>query len=187
MVEPGGGLLAGWRRWLQSRAGPAGPRCVWPAGAALGETPVWRAETATVGWIDGPAGVRHLWRPTDGERRTLPLAAPLGFVAAAAAGGWLAGIGLDIVPVSQNGTMAPPLLPLPGDGGRLRLNDAGCDGAGRLWTGTMDLRGERPLGALYRVDADGRATQVEDGFTIPNGFRLSPTRTSSTSPTRRAG
>src|SRR5205085_211317 len=54
----------------------------------------------------------------------------------------------------RDGSLRPlaTLAPMPASA---RINDARCDRAGRLWSGTMDM-GVRPdRGALFRVAADG--------------------------------
>ena len=53
-----------------------------------------------------------------------------------------------------------------------RMNDAKCDPAGRLFTGTMTHDHRRS--ALYRVDPDGTVTTVFTGLGISNGLGWSP-------------
>ena len=51
-----------------------------------------------------------------------------------------------------------------------RFNDGKCDTHGRFWGGTMDFACEAPTGALYRFDAEGRATRAVDlGWIVTNG------------------
>ncbi len=50
-----------------------------------------------------------------------------------------------------------------------RMNDAACDPRGRLWAGALADDHHAGGGALYRLDGSGRAEQVLDGLTIPNG------------------
>lgn len=56
-----------------------------------------------------------------------------------------------------------------------RCNDGKCDPAGRFWIGTMSRDGAKAnAGALYRLDPDGRLTQILDSLTISNGMDWSP-------------
>jgi sugar lactone lactonase YvrE len=102
----------------------------------------------------------------------------VGFVAPAAAGGWLLGAGGGFTHLTPDGE-ARALVGLAGEGGRkesggTRMNDGGCDRAGRFFAGTMAFD-ERPgAGALYRLDLDGTITTVLDGLTISNGLAWSP-------------
>jgi sugar lactone lactonase YvrE len=51
-----------------------------------------------------------------------------------------------------------------------RFNDGKCDAQGRFWGGTMDFAVKAPSGALYRFDAEGRATRAIDlGWIVTNG------------------
>ena len=50
-----------------------------------------------------------------------------------------------------------------------RMNDAACDPQGRFWAGTLADDHHAGGGALYRLDGSGRAEQMLDGLTIPNG------------------
>jgi sugar lactone lactonase YvrE len=152
-----------------SRRAPGTPRPLWAAGARHPETPRWLAATRELVFIDGLAGEVLRLRPDDGTRSRTRVADELGFVVAGPGGGLQYGTGLAL---HATGT-ATPLAVVPGDAARLRLNDAGRDDRGYLWTGTMDRRGDAPLGALWRIDPAGRVQQVDDGFTIPNGFAFS--------------
>lgn len=56
-----------------------------------------------------------------------------------------------------------------------RLNDGRCDARGRFWVGSMNQTyRETPVGVFYRLDIDGTATEVFDGFTVPNSVAFSP-------------
>src|SRR5262249_46828762 len=55
-----------------------------------------------------------------------------------------------------------------------RMNDGGCDQAGRFYAGTMD-NDERPgRGSLYRLDADHKVTEIFTSIGISNGVGWSP-------------
>lgn len=56
----------------------------------------------------------------------------------------------------------------------LRMNDAKCDPAGRLWGGTMTVERRQGACALYRLDPDGTVTTALDGVTLSNGLGWSP-------------
>lgn len=52
----------------------------------------------------------------------------------------------------------------------IRFNDGKCDALGRLWAGTMDVRGDRNVGVLYSVTAEGRVEEKIAPVTISNGI-----------------
>ena len=57
------------------------------------------------------------------------------------------------------------------------MNDGKSDPAGRFWAGTKDDEGRRPLGSLYRLDADRRLSEVLSGVTHLERPRLESRRT----------
>ena len=52
-----------------------------------------------------------------------------------------------------------------------RYNDAKCDPRGRIVVGTLDTAGRAGRGSLWRIDANGSATQLDTGFTTRMDWR----------------
>lgn len=65
----------------------------------------------------------------------------------------------------------PRVLPTGVDS---RFNDAAVDPAGRFLAGAMAEDGREGDERLYRLDADGAVSVVDEGFTISNGIAWSP-------------
>ncbi len=65
-------------------------------------------------------------------------------------------------------------LPDLWSGDEIRMNDGGCDPAGRFLCGTMAYDQRPGAGALYRLGADHSVTVVLEGVTISNGLEWSP-------------
>lgn len=81
--------------------------------------------------------------------------------------GWILAAGRGFVHLRPDGTQRRLLdVTPPGT----RMNDAACDPQGRLWAGCLADDHREGDGALYRLDADGRAQLALDGMTIPNGL-----------------
>ena len=62
-------------------------------------------------------------------------------------------------------------------GADTRLNDGKVGPDGAFWVGSMDNRPERPrqpIGALYRVTADGKVEEKVDALAVSNGLAFSP-------------
>ena len=56
-----------------------------------------------------------------------------------------------------------------------RLNDGKVGPDGAFWVGSMDENSPRqPLGALYRVTADGNIEKKTEGYAVSNGLAWSP-------------
>lgn len=158
---------------MQSDAELVGARPVlrlWNARLHLGETPIWMPADAGVQFIDGLRGELLGCTPRGATRRRRQVAPELGFAALADAGRLVLGVGTELVLATADGSRIRALGQAPGDAKKLRLNDAGADTAGRLWTGTMCRQGRDAIGALYRREPGGELRMIDEGYTIPNGF-----------------
>ena len=85
--------------------------------------------------------------------------------------GWLLGAGRGFVYLAPDGTHRTIAEVSPAG---TRMNDGAADPQGRFWGGTLADDHHVGGGALYRLDRTGRAEQVLEGLTIPNGIAWSP-------------
>jgi sugar lactone lactonase YvrE len=143
------------------------------APAELGEAPVWDAERRELLWVDIDRGLVH--RRSRGRAEvTLDAGQPVG-CAVPRAGGGLALALRDGFALLPTGGGEPKLVaPVERDRPDTRMNDGACDSRGRLWAGTMSLRGDTRSAALYRLDPDLRVTRVLPGISVSNGIGWSP-------------
>lgn len=149
--------------------------CVWPAGAVLGEGPLWDDTEQAVYWVDIKQPAIHRFRPGDGDCTTWPLTERIGsiarrrdkpgFVAAFTSG--FAFLDLETGAVDKIGDPEPDR---PGN----RFNDGKCDSAGRFWAGSMDDEESEAAGWLYRLDPDLTWTQTDGPYRVTNGPAFSP-------------
>ena len=71
--------------------------------------------------------------------------------------------------------VATPLTERVDEPATNRLNDGKVGPDGAFWVGSMDENSPRqPLGALYRVTADGRIEKRSSGYAVSNGLAWSP-------------
>lgn len=144
------------------------------AGAELGESPAWDAAGRRLLWVDITAGVVHRTDPETGADERLDVGRPVGAVAPGRDGpiavAALDGFGM----LATDGSGPRPLAAVEAEDPRTMMNDGKCDPAGRFWAGTKDVEGRRPLGSLYRLDADRTLTRVVAGVVISNGLGWSP-------------
>jgi sugar lactone lactonase YvrE len=149
------------------------PRAVTPAGALLGESPVWDDETGRVLWVDLWGGELHTTDATTGTTTTIEISPPLSAVALTTRGTRVVTAGLCILELADDGTRH--LADVPEDP-CLRVNDVAVDPAGRLWLGTMGLpHRPRRAGALWRLDPGSDApVRVVGDVTLANGIAWSP-------------
>jgi sugar lactone lactonase YvrE len=148
------------------------PRCVAPAGAILGEGPLWDGDRGVVWWVDIKAAAIHAHHANSGANHVQPLdfrVTALGLcesgklVASSDQGFIRLRVGRDLS-VSVAEVIASVAEPAGN-----RFNDGKVDTAGRFWAGTMDDAEQDARGALYRLDGPGQVTRVRDGITVPNG------------------
>ncbi|MFD3914184.1 SMP-30/gluconolactonase/LRE family protein [Streptomyces sp. NPDC058603] len=147
----------------------------WNGRATLGEGPLWDARTDTLYWVDIVAGVVFAQTSGAGRPRRIEVGAQTGclgltddprVLVAGLRTGWHL---LDI------GTGDRTLLADPeADRPACRFNDGSVDPAGRFWTGSLEDGEARAVGRLYRLDANGDCTVVDEGFSCPNGIDWSP-------------
>lgn len=140
----------------------------------LGEGPVWCSRDHVLWWVDiigreilrfdSGTGVLDRW-PT--ERRPCCLAVR-------EAGGLIVGFDKGFGLFAPETGAVTWYADNEKDTPRTRINDGKCDRRGRFFVGTLDDELKEHLGALYRLDTDGTATQIDRGFGISNGPAWSP-------------
>ena len=158
------------------------------AHAELGEGPSWDPETRRLIWVDITAEDVHRFDPRSGDDERFEIGQPVG-ASVPASDGRIA------LAVSDGFSFLDPvtcdierIADVEGDVAETMMNDGKCDPAGRLWAGTKDANGSRPLGSLYRLGADRRPVPVLSGLTVSNGLGWSPDRSTMyfiDSPTQR--
>ncbi|WP_306190932.1 SMP-30/gluconolactonase/LRE family protein [Streptomyces sp. MK5] len=151
----------------------AGPTAISPAGALLGESPLWDKANGVLLWVDLWGGRLHATDPRAATTSTIELAPPLSSVALTEHGTLVLTSGLCVYEKTEDGTRHLADVP---DSPCLRINDTAVDPAGRLWLGTMPLP-HRPgmTGALWRLDpgADVPVRMLGD-VALANGIAWSP-------------
>ncbi len=142
-------------------------------GDLCGECPVWDG-AGSLFWTD-IAGCRfYRYHQSSGRHEIVReglqingfrLNRPGGFVITNAGGVWL-----------WDGAGTVRLIAEEVDGSKLQLNDCIADPVGRLYAGTCfyDPNAEYDMGKLIRVDTDGKAAIVDEGFHMANGLGFSP-------------
>jgi xylono-1,5-lactonase len=157
-------------------AGP--PRLLWPAGAELGEGPLWDESAGAIWWLDIEGRRLHRADAQGGSRRSWEMPGRIGCLALTADPGGRLLLGLEsglhlFAPEAGPEGLEALARPAPWPAG-CRPNDGKVDARGRFWFGTMDTGEREGGGALHRLDPDGTCRLIEGGWTIPNGPVLSP-------------
>ena len=141
----------------------------------LGEGLLWSDRDDAVYWTDILGRRVNRLRLADDRVDSWTVPQTIGWVIERRdAPGFIAGLGRELVRLTLDPLAIEAIAgPEPERDGN-RMNDAKADARGRIWAGTMPITADRPTGAFYRLDPDGRSTRVDDGYTIANGPAISP-------------
>lgn len=142
--------------------------------ADLGEGPCWDPRAGVLVWVDITVGLVHRFDPATGRDEAFDVGRLVGAAVPTTAGrvAFAASDGFSLLDPATG--RVEQIAEVEADDPQTRMNDGKCDPAGRFWAGTMDIEGGRPLGSLYRLDADHRVARVLTGVTISNGLGWSP-------------
>ncbi|OYV30866.1 MAG: arabinonolactonase, partial [Acidocella sp. 20-61-6] len=148
-----------------------------PAGALLGEGPVWLAEEGAVYWVDIKSGVLNRYRLEDGAVRRWQVAEHLAWVVPRRDGpGFVAGTRqeIGILRVDALEAVFEPRVAVAEPHPDNRLNDAKADHQGTIWFGTMDNAEQAGTGGFYRLAEDFSFVLADHGYVVANGPTTSP-------------
>lgn len=137
-----------------------------------GEGPVWDARSGRLALVDMLRG-EVILVATDGRKIRRAVATVVAVIRPTSAAGWVLGVerGFALADADfQNVRELPPLW----SGGRLRMNDGGCDPGGRFFCGSLARDGAPGEGTLYRLDPDGSVHTALEAVTTSNGIGWSP-------------
>ena len=136
-----------------------------------GECPVWCPQRNILYWTDCTGrrfyefdGIRHRIVRSGFQVNGFRLHRQGGFVVANNDGVWY-----------WDGVGEPTLIAAEAEGEPCQLNDCIADSQGRLYSGSCfyDPQADYPLGKLIRIDLDGTARILDDGFHLANGLGFS--------------
>ena len=147
--------------------------CAVAAGDLCGECPLWNPDDERLYWTDcvglkfqrfDPISSAHEVLKTGVEIYGFRRNRPSGFVVTNTTGVWTWDGSGDLRLVADHAV-----------GTRLQLNDCTADSAGRLFTGSFfyDPNTTYEPGRLIRIDPDGTASVLDEGFDLANGLGFS--------------
>jgi sugar lactone lactonase YvrE len=159
-----------------AEGGRAAVECelVLDAKAELGEGPIWDDRRQRLVFVDVMRGHIHEFDPATGKDRTVEVGRPVGCVALAERGDWIAGTADGFYRVDPKTGRRTLVAAVEADLPNNRMNDGYVDARGRLWAGTLGMGGLREQGSLYRLDVDGTVRRMLTRVTVSNGLDWSP-------------
>ena len=141
----------------------------------LGEGPLWDPRESALYWVDSMAPA--IWRldPASGDIRGWDLpGATVGALALRDRGGAVLAKDDGFHMFDFETGACTVIAEVEADDPLTRFNDGKVDRAGRFVAGSLDPKFEKPLGALYRLDADLSWDKLDDGIVCSNGPCWSP-------------
>lgn len=142
----------------------------------LAEGPYWDGDRDRVLWVDIAAGEVHTGRLA--ASRVIPEAVltfpeTVGAVVSSLDGELLVAGARRLYMVSTEGDVSPGAEIIGADTAS-RLNDGGCDPAGRFLVGTLALDDRVRSEILVRVEPDGGILVIDDDLGLSNGLAFTP-------------
>ena len=149
--------------------------CVCRIRSACGEGPLWYAEDGVLYWIDQVDPAIHRFDPMTGDNETKVLDAGLGAIALRAGGGLVVVYNDGVALLDPDTGAIDRVTGAVPERTDTTFNDAKCDPAGRLWIGTYhEEQPARPVGGIFRLDADLSLHKMADDIRSGNGLGWSP-------------
>jgi sugar lactone lactonase YvrE len=140
------------------------PRC------RLGEGPLWSDRQQALFWVDILGQSVFRLRLEDAQVARWDMPEMIGWLIEREHGaGFVAGFQSGFAYLELDPLRIRPIANPEPECTDHRMNDAKADVHGRIWAGTMPVAADRPTGALYRLDAQGRVTCWDRGYIVTNG------------------
>lgn len=140
----------------------------------LGEGPLWSAREHALYWVDILGHRINRLDLANDVVTSFEQPDYAAWIIEREKGGFVAGIGLDIVGLDLPANTRQPIGSVDKGMAGNRLNDAKADPAGRIWAGTMPTSCDSQSGAFYRLDPDGLIVHADGPYTIANGPAIDP-------------
>ncbi len=140
--------------------------------AIHGEGPVWDPEAQKLYWVDISEGKFFKGDINSDTVETFNVGQPVGVLALINERRVIMGM-RDGIGIFSEATKSVELIFRLPTGQDLRFNDGTVDPAGRFVAGTMNSKGDAPVGKLFSVDATHRVKILKENLFIPNGMKWS--------------
>jgi sugar lactone lactonase YvrE len=143
--------------------------------AIVGESPLWHPGERRLYWVDIQGKKVHRFDPASGHNETFDLPDLVTCLAFRKTGGLLLTLRKNFAFFDPDTGKLEMLAEVEAGKTNTRFNDGRVDPQGRLWAGTMgDPDWKKPLGSLYRFDADQSVTRMHGDVICSNGADWSP-------------
>ena len=152
-----------------SRVKSISSELVYEAKAVTGEGSIWHPSRNTLFWVDIEGQTLYEYHPADKTCSSWRFDRMISTVVPETDTTVVVALQDEIVRVHLSDGHTASIAPIPDDGGKLRCNDGKCDPSGRLWIGTMGLKGQKESATLYCLNQGELVPKIEN-VTISNGI-----------------
>lgn len=149
-------------------------KCLWNAGAQLGEGARYDPDNDAIWWVDILGQKIFCLDLQSGQQRIWTTPETVGCTYQCKNGDVLALLRHSIARLDQATGDFETLVTFPGEPAQNRFNDGMVGPDGRLWACSMDFDFQEPTGKLYHLDRDLKPVEVDDGYIVANGPAFSP-------------
>jgi sugar lactone lactonase YvrE len=148
---------------------------VWDSRSGVSECPTWDAATRRLLFCDIPGRRINALSVDTGVRESWDFPEVVGSFGLCRSGRLVVAQRHTVILFDPRTGRTTPLAGPINEPATNRLNDGKVGPDGAFWVGSMDENSPRqPLGALYRVTADGRVEKRSEGYAVSNGLAWSP-------------
>ncbi len=141
---------------------------------ALGEGPCWDERTGVLWWVNIPDGKLHRYNPVTRDEQTYSFDHFVTVVVPGSEGKVIISFPHAIAAFDpESGALETLIDGIEGDQPDNRFNDGKCDSSGRLWIGTMSMKGTPAQGKLYCVEPDLTFREAVGDVGCSNGIAWS--------------
>ena len=148
---------------------------VWDSRSGVSECPVWDATPRRLLFCDINGRKINALSVDTNARETWDFPEVVGSFGLCRSGRLVVALRHRVVLFDPRSAALTDLSPAVVEPRTNRLNDGKVGPDGAFWVGSMDENSPRqPLGALYRVTADGRIETKSEGYAVSNGLAWSP-------------
>lgn len=138
--------------------------------ASTGEGAMWHPERRSLFWVDIEGGTLYEYFPHDSSCSSWLFGGMVSTVVPESDSTVIVSLQNEIVRINVDNDIRESIAIVDDQCGSLRCNDGKCDPNGRFWIGTMTLKQQTGVAALYRLDDNGNLPPQIENVTISNGL-----------------
>lgn len=138
------------------------------------EGPFWHPIQKKLYWVDIEKMQVHRYDPLTKQEEQWQFDKRVGCVVPLKNGKVVCAIHGSLVELDPETGALKTLTGIETDQPGNRSNDGKADSQGRLWVGTLNIKGEKQKASLYRIEKDLSITKVASPFDLSNGLDWSP-------------